>query len=235
MAWGLGKKNKDEAKKDDAKKPEPKANVKAEPGAPVSKAAAEPKAAEPRGAAAANGKANALPAASVAAGPAAKDVKPEGARKLAAAQAMAETARKARFAQSFAQAIGVLMRDATYRNLLIKDLEYVLVPAIVAQQSAVGYTQASGEAPAMPVALALWAKVSPAIDKRLTENLDQPMAIRPTEWTSGEHYWIMTLAGAPSQFNDFLKQLLSRQFKGKTVKMRLTDKNGKRSVKVLQG
>ena len=38
----------------------------------------------------------------------------------------------------------------------------------------------------IPVGMALWAKVSPEVDAKLSENLDSPIKLRPDEWRSGE-------------------------------------------------
>src|SRR5262245_29491842 len=43
-------------------------------------------------------------------------------------------ARQARFAQSFAQIVGVLMRDANFRNMRLADLEWLVLPPVMAGQ-----------------------------------------------------------------------------------------------------
>ncbi|MEQ1717495.1 MAG: toxin-activating lysine-acyltransferase [Hyphomicrobium sp.] len=147
--------------------------------------------------------------------------------------AMAETAKKARFAQLFANAIAVLMRDMRYRDLRLKDLELLLLPPVVAGQCAIAQAKAGKDGPLVPVAVALWARVSPAIDKHLAQDLDKPVTISPNEWVSGDNVWIMLLAGDPKALPGFLQELLAKDLKGKTVKMRTTGKDGTRAVKVL--
>jgi hemolysin-activating ACP:hemolysin acyltransferase len=72
-----------------------------------------------------------------------------------------------------------------------------------------------------PVALALWARVSSVVDKRLSSNLDKAMSLRPAEWVSGDIPWLMVVAGNPRAVPGFLKQLTDREFSGLQVKMRL--------------
>jgi hemolysin-activating ACP:hemolysin acyltransferase len=85
----------------------------------------------------------------------------------------------------------------------------------------------------VPVAMALWARVSPKVDKGLSENLDKPVWLRPQEWTSGDIVWLMAAAGNPRAIPEFLKQLAEKDFKGQQVKMRLRGPDGKAVVKVL--
>jgi cytolysin-activating lysine-acyltransferase len=140
-------------------------------------------------------------------------------------------------AQSFAQVVAVLMRDARFRNFRIADLEWLVLPPVMAGQFALGH---AGRPPepgkgqqgvAVPVALALWARVSPEVDKALSENLDKQVRLRPDQWTSGDIVWLMGLAGDPRAVPPFLKQLTERDFKGRQVKVRLRGPDGKVTIK----
>jgi cytolysin-activating lysine-acyltransferase len=140
-------------------------------------------------------------------------------------------------AQSFAQVVAVLMRDARFRNFRIADLEWLVLPPVMAGQFALGH---AGRPPepgkaqqgvAVPVALALWARVSPEVDKALSENLDKQVRLRPDQWTSGDIVWLMALAGDPRAVPPFLKQLTEREFKGRQVKVRLRGPDGKVTIK----
>jgi cytolysin-activating lysine-acyltransferase len=143
-------------------------------------------------------------------------------------------------AQTFAQVVAVLMRDPNFRNLRVADLEWLVIPPIMAGQFrlAHGVTQpGAGKAEqggiAVPVAVALWARVSPAIDKAFSENLDKPMQLRPNQWASGDILWLMATAGDPRAVPPFLKQLGETTFKGQHVKMRMRGSDGKVVVRVL--
>jgi cytolysin-activating lysine-acyltransferase len=149
-------------------------------------------------------------------------------------------ARQSRVAQAFSQIVAVLMRDPVYKNLKIADLEHLVLPPVLAGQYrlAVGTRQAEAGKEQkggiyIPVAVALWARVSPRIDKGLTENLDKPVWLRPQEWTSGDIVWLMAAAGNPRAVPQFLKQLAEKDFKGQQVKMRLRGPDGKAIVQVL--
>jgi hemolysin-activating ACP:hemolysin acyltransferase len=156
-------------------------------------------------------------------------------------------ARQARFAQSFAQIIAVLMRDANYRNMRIADLETMVLPPIMAGQFRLAQMPApppkdqkvsddkakdvSGVL--LPVAVALWARVSANVDKALQGNLDKQARLHPADWASGDNIWLMTIAGDKRAIPKFLEQLCLTEFKDKQVKMRLRGADGKGVVKTL--
>lgn len=137
-------------------------------------------------------------------------------------------------AQVFASAVAVMMRDPRTRDLRVKDLEYLLVPAVAARQCVIA-RGAMGRGPVIPVGVALWARVSDAVDKRLASGLDKPIALKPDEWQSGQNHWIVLLAGEAKMLPGFLRELLVKDLKGKAVKMRAGTKDGGREVKVLGG
>jgi hemolysin-activating ACP:hemolysin acyltransferase len=150
--------------------------------------------------------------------------------------------RQARVAQAFSQIVAVLMRDPAYRNLTLADLEELVLPPLMAGQYRVAHATThptSDKEPQtgllFPVALALWARVSPAVDARLSENLREPLRLRPAEWVSGDIAWLVVVAGHPRAVPEFLKQLTQREFKGKKVKMRLRETDGKVSMSARTG
>jgi cytolysin-activating lysine-acyltransferase len=147
---------------------------------------------------------------------------------------------QARFAQSFTQVIAVLMRDPELKSLKVSDLEWLVLPPLMAGQYKLGHAarQADPSKPAeprvtLPIAVALWAMVSPAIDQSLMENLHHPARLRPGQWSSGEHIWLMATGGDPRAVPQFLKRLQETEFAGQTVKMRLRGPDGNFVVREL--
>ena len=86
----------------------------------------------------------------------------------------------------------------------------------------------------VPTAVALWARVSPAVDERLSKQLDKPMVLRPNEWVSGDSLWMVATAGDPRVVPGFLKQLNESIFAGKTVKLRSRSKNAAAKITTLE-
>jgi cytolysin-activating lysine-acyltransferase len=150
-------------------------------------------------------------------------------------------ARQSRFAQSFAQIVAVLMRDRNFRNLRLSDLEWLVLPPVMSGQFSLGQahapqTQGQKEGGVLvPVAVAMWARVSNEIDKRLSENLDKPVRLGVGEWASGDNIWLMAIAGDQKTLPKFLEQLVANQFKGQRVKMRVRGPENTVVVKTLGG
>ena len=142
-------------------------------------------------------------------------------------------ARHARFAQSFSQIIAVLMRDQNFKNMRLADLEWLVLPPVMAGQYRLAHmpapprpgqpakptAAAADKTPLVPVAVALWARVSPQIDKGLSENLDKPVRLHANQWASGNVIWLMAVAGDRRAIRKFLEQLKESEFKGQEGKV----------------
>lgn len=155
-------------------------------------------------------------------------------------------ARQAHMGQAFSQIIAVLMRDPAFRQMRLADLEWLVIPPLMCGQYKLAQApvqQMTGQTPdaakpqeggvLVPVAVGLWARVSAQVDKRLAETLDKNVRLRPSEWTSGEHLWLMAAAGDPRAVPHFVEQLAKTEFKDKQVKMRLRGPDGKITIKTL--
>jgi hemolysin-activating ACP:hemolysin acyltransferase len=143
-------------------------------------------------------------------------------------------------AQSFAQVVAVFMRDPAYKNTRIADLEWLVLPALMAGQFKLGQAQADQGAESqsangllVPVAVALWARVSPEIDKALTENLDEKLWLRTNEWATGDNIWLMAVAGDPRAIPTFLNALKEAEFADTTVKIRTRNQDSTVAIRVL--
>jgi cytolysin-activating lysine-acyltransferase len=155
---------------------------------------------------------------------------PQGQSKpgAAAAKIRPRDARQARFAQSFAQVVAVLMRDANFRQMRLADLEWLVLPPIMSGQFRLaqmpapqGRVKGKDGGVLVPVAVALWARVSAAIDKQLSESLDKTVRLRSGDWASGDNIWLMAVAGDRRAIPKFIDQLAKTEFKGQRVKLRV--------------
>ncbi len=148
--------------------------------------------------------------------------------------------RQTRLATTFNGVVAVLMRDRNFRNLRLLDLEQLVIPPLLAGQCRLGHSSVpapkGGEPSAIgfiPVATALWARVSDAVDAELAANLDKPVVLRPGDWTSGDHLWLMAVAGEAEAIPRFLSQLQGREFKDRAVKLRARGEGGATGVMLL--
>ena len=145
---------------------------------------------------------------------------------------------------AFSQVIAVLMRDPDFRNLKLADLEWLVLPPIMAGQFKLGRAQVPSPGSksdakdqqsglTVPVAVAVWARVSPEIDAALSANLDKRVKLQANQWASGDRIWLMAAAGDPHLVPHFLKQLGETEFKGQVVKIRTRGPDGKVVIKTL--
>ena len=147
-----------------------------------------------------------------------------------APQPSAHDLRQARFAQNFSHIIAILMRDQQFRNLRLADLEWLVLPPVMAGQYKIAQAPAAvgAQSPAglvVPAAVALWARVSPAIDKRLSEAPDGHIGLGFNDWASGDNIWLIAVAGDQRVVPRFLKQLKADEFKDQQVKMRIAGRS----------
>jgi hemolysin-activating ACP:hemolysin acyltransferase len=134
---------------------------------------------------------------------------------------------------AFAQIVSVLMRSPRYRHYTLGDLEWLVVPALATGQWRVVGAQSKQNGVSIPVAVALWARVSAEVDKKLSENLHVPIRLRPDEWKSGDILWLVDAVGDPRIVPQLLKQLLETSFKGREAKVRAAGEDGKITVRRL--
>jgi hemolysin-activating ACP:hemolysin acyltransferase len=124
------------------------------------------------------------------------------------------------------------MRSAQHRERPLADLEWLVLPAILSGQYRVAQAQQSGIA--VPVGIALWASVSTAVDQRLSD-LSVPWRLQSAEWRSGDIPWLVELVADTSTQQALLKHLGETVFKGRGIKMRVRDADGKTRIGTFKG
>jgi hemolysin-activating ACP:hemolysin acyltransferase len=140
-----------------------------------------------------------------------------------------------RNALAFTQLVGVLMRSPHYRKYTLGDLEWLVIPPLKAGQFRIGEAKLqNNQGPAVPVAVVLWASVSPEVDKRLMEGSDTSFQLKPEDWKSGDILWLLHAAGETRFVRVVVDQLTKTTFKGRKVKVRGRDRNGNLRVHVLE-
>jgi hemolysin-activating ACP:hemolysin acyltransferase len=131
------------------------------------------------------------------------------------------------------QIIGVLMRSQHFRQYTLGDLEWLVIPPVMAGQYRIGEVKTKKEGATLPVAVLLWAKVSPEVDQRLAQSDSPTLRLRPEDWTSGDILWLTHAAGEPRFVRHLLKQISETAFKGLEVKTRARGEDGKVVVQLL--
>ena len=132
--------------------------------------------------------------------------------------------KKQRFTEDFVNAIAVFMRTPKYRDMPVGELEWRLLPALLAGQCLVAFSKidvASGSI--IPSALVLWARVSDAADKLLDAGV---MKLSPADWTSGENIWLIVTAGDKQGLAALVEKLQEKEFIGRRAKIRTQQTDG---------
>lgn len=166
-----------------------------------------------------------------------KPIEPTASRESAARSVASRlaAAQKKRFTEDFANAIAVIMRARKLKDIRVSDLEWLLLPPLLAGQCRVSYSQRAEGGSIFPSALVLWARVSDAVDKGLSENLTGPPKLTSADWTSGDKFWLIMTAGETQGISAVVKNLQETVFKDRPVKMRSQKPDGTLIVRSLSG
>ncbi len=155
----------------------------------------------------------------------------------AAAPAPEELQRQAavaiRQSLAFAQIVSVLMRSPHYKHYSLTDLEWLVLPPLLTGQFSVAEAGPKEGGLRFPVAVALWASVSPEVDKRLSENLTAPIRLRPDEWKSGDILWLVDAVGDARVVGPLLNQLNGSAWQHRKIKARIVGEDGKPRIQSL--
>lgn len=146
-------------------------------------------------------------------------------RKLASASKMV--------AAAFGEIVSLLMRTPNYKHLMLSDLEWFVVPAVASGQFSLAEAQSKSSGITQPMGVVLWARVSPEVDQRLHEDLDQPIKLKPGDWTSGDSLWLIEAAGEARVIEALVKRMRETIWAGRTVKLRARGPDGKAAIGTL--
>lgn len=107
----------------------------------------------------------------------------------------------------------VLSKSPSHKHYSLADIEWMVLPPVLAGQFYVAEATVPATGFRAPVAAVTWARVSSEVDAKLRENAGKPVRLRPDEWTSGDICWLIDLVGDPKGLNNALKALLAGPFK----------------------
>lgn len=103
---------------------------------------------------------------------------------------------------SLGEAVFLLARDVKWRHLSLMDIEWLLLPVIAANQfmtvrGRVKNKDGEDIGVTIPLGIALWARVSEEVDKKLRaqKESEAPLRMAPSDWTSGDISWLLLTVG----------------------------------------
>ncbi len=134
---------------------------------------------------------------------------------------------------TFGEIVSMLMKQPGSKGRPLNDLEWMVVPPLLANQFSLAEAQSKAQGFTAPIALVLWARVSAEVDRRLASSLDKPIQLAPAEWTSGDTLWLVEALGEPRALQAMLQRLAKTKWEGRVVKFRNRDKDGRVVVSTL--
>jgi hemolysin-activating ACP:hemolysin acyltransferase len=127
----------------------------------------------------------------------------------------------------------VYSRTPALKHNSLTDIEWLILPAVLAGQFYV-VEAANGESGLRaPIAAATWAFVSPEVDAKLSSNLARRIRLHPDGWKCGEIGWIVDCAGAPRGVSAAIAWLKAGPFKDRNAKIVVRDHSGQARVATL--
>lgn len=133
-------------------------------------------------------------------------------------------------AASFGEVVTLMMRTPRYRKMPIETLEATAAAPVALGQVAIAEAQSKETGAVMPIAAVLWARVSPEVDRRLSDTENETTSLNVNEWRSGNIPWIIEAIGERKALGKLLHQLVTTVFKSTPPKMRTTGADGKPTV-----
>ncbi len=108
------------------------------------------------------------------------------------------------------QVCGLMMVSPAHKHLFVADLEWALMPPVLLRQFSM--VRRNGRL----AAFVSWASVSDEVDARLQQGVAR---LKPAEWRSGEHLWIVDVIAPFGTAEEIIEQVREKLFAGKTVKV----------------
>lgn len=127
----------------------------------------------------------------------------------------------------------VLMKSPEYRGMTLASLQALVAPAISTSQYLVLTAHQKSRGAAAPVAVAMWANVTPEVDRRLTQGDGQNVALAPADWNAGTIAWLILVAGDQRTLPALVSQLQKTKLKGRPIKIRTKGEDGNMQVRTI--
>jgi cytolysin-activating lysine-acyltransferase len=133
-------------------------------------------------------------------------------------------------AAAFGEVVLLMSQTPTVHHLALRDLDWMVAPAIRFGQFAIAEAQSKTNGLVVPVAAVLWANVSEDVAMKLADPTADNVRLSPSEWKSGDHPWVIYALGEPKILAGLMEQLTKTVFKDRPAKMRARSKDGKINI-----
>lgn len=104
--------------------------------------------------------------------------------------------------QRLGDAIILMMSAQRYRHVSLSDLDWLVLPPLLANQLIVAEMPMNAAQPTpVPVGVTLWARVSRDVETKIRQQIAAgmfPVRLKPEDWTSGDNIWLIDIV-APNR------------------------------------
>lgn len=161
-----------------------------------------------------------------------------GTAKTAAAEAPAQTAPTRATSEGprddmtrlLGQIVTLIGQSPGHRHVFVSDLEWMVLPALMARQARIWRRQT--ENGAVPVIYASWAMVDEAVEARLRQG---QLRLKPSEWRCGDRAWLIDMVAPFGGTDAALVELADNVFPGKTLHALVGSATGGFTVREIVG
>ena len=128
------------------------------------------------------------------------------------------------------QIVTLLGQSPGHRHVFVSDLEWMVLPALMARQARIWRRQT--ESGAVPVIYASWALVDTAVEARLRQG---QLRLKPNEWRCGDRPWLIDMVAPFGGTDAALTELADQLFPGKILNALVTSATGGFTVREIRG
>lgn len=128
------------------------------------------------------------------------------------------------------QIVTLLGQSPGHRHVFVSDLEWLVLPALIARQARVWRRQT--ENGAVPVIYASWALVDAEVESRLRQG---QMRLKPNEWRCGDRAWLIDLVAPFGGSDAAISELADQVFPGKVLHTLSASSTGGFAVREIRG
>lgn len=130
-----------------------------------------------------------------------------------------ESGQEKQIQAALGQIVALLTRTPGVQDLSIAALRTAVMPGLATGQFllAEGRNRKTGRTG--PLAVVLWASVSPQVDAAIERDRGQLLRLAEADWKSGDIVWITLAAGDQNLVRQMIERVRTTSFKGRPVKL----------------
>ncbi|MEQ1612718.1 MAG: toxin-activating lysine-acyltransferase [Hyphomicrobiaceae bacterium] len=119
--------------------------------------------------------------------------------------------------------VWLMSQSPIHKSFFISDLEWFVMTPVILKQFRLFYDQNK------PIGVVFWGTVSDEVSARLAEGTSK---LRPQDWKSGEHLWVVETIALFGGSQEMVKDLKAAVFPDREIRMMVV-KDGVRDVRAV--